>query len=316
MKGLMKVGGIIVILMIIGLVCGCPVDPSDQVMITINDIGDEFDDYYATVALTDPKDPATPVAAAKPKKISKGKVSELEMLDAADPNKLFGKKGNYHLLLIITNDYDMTQSPPQYFGQSGQKSIVKGSQSFNADIFSPPVSDSKPAPQPPANNFGTYTAPVNYDDAGNSKAFVETVELGVDRFYIKDNTNGVGVTPDDINFRIDSWEEVSPPAAQAQTYPKAYKFSGKIISAYTNTGGTGVAAGGYIPSTKTAPGFTMSDVNVNGNGPTCVMYIYFNGSTGNITFVRTAFTKTLTGAAPAVVTGDDGQPRVYSKTGN
>jgi hypothetical protein len=291
MKNAIKVVGIIAMLAVIGLISSCEVDPEDQVMITITGIPAAFNDSYAMVLLCNSQDGGDAVAGSFYKRITGGQVSNVEMLDAKDTKKAFGKNGNYHVALDI-NSAQNGEGSDLYTGiTTSKKSVVKGENTYNTELFYPDIIDYAGAPS--LNNFGIYTTTYS--------GITETIELSATSFYIKDDSNGAGNTPDDLTFTITSWEEATPPAAIAATYPKAYKFGGKITAASSD-------GDDYIPSPKTAPGFADSDINVT----TCYMYIYFNGETGSITFVRTAFTKSAT-VVPDVVTGSDSANRVYTK---
>jgi hypothetical protein len=323
MRNLIKMLGIIAILAIIGLTFSCELDPEDQLMVTITGIPTAYNGKYASVGLAKSNNVNDLVAIARPKSISGGQVSNLEMLD--DDGTLFVKDGNYYVVLLINASQDLT-GEDLYSGISGVKALKKGSNSFTADLFYPELKEpSTPDPdKPSANNFGTYTTSVSYSAGGTSKNFTETIVLSENSFYIKDNTNGDSATPDDLTFKITSWEEATPPATIATTYPKAYKFSGKITGAFNDTSNADFTRGDYLPSSKTAPStgeflvgtaFAEADAKADESGPTCYMYIYFNGDTGNITFVRTSFTKSATGS-PKVITDDAGANRVYTKSNN
>jgi hypothetical protein len=309
MRNLIKMLGIIAILAIIGLTFSCEVAPEDQVTITITSIPDGFNGKYAAVALlTDNTDENSIVAFSYyflP--IASGRVTA-EMFDT--DRKAFGKDGSYYVFILINDDEDGETEPDAYKGISRAKQgVVKGGNSFAATIFTPtmtgptvPVDPDKP----PVNNFGTYTATYAFNATVN---VTETITLTEDSFYIKDNANGAGATPDDLTFSIESWETADVPTS-VTGYTGAYKFSGKITAAHNDTANASstdaVKRGDYIPSTYTAPNFTRADIN----SATCYMYIYFKGEAGNITFVRTSFTKNGT-TVPAIVSPT--VTRVYTK---
>jgi hypothetical protein len=194
---------------------------------------------------------------------------------------------------------------------SANKKFIKGANTIPASDFFPTPKESDfpaksqppqelPPSAPPATNYGTYSG-VSYRNN-----ITETVELQPTSFRISDNSgDGDGF----LSFRIDSWEEIPsaslPAAANTGGYTGGYKFKGKI---------TGQK--GYVPSNQTAPaaaGFSSSDVN----GPDCWMSIYFKGETGDITFIRTPFSKTSTTAGVVenntAADGGNGLVRTYTK---
>lgn len=304
MKNVVKMLGIIALVAIIGLAVGCSVDPDEQTLITITDLPDGYDGSYAYLGVyeNDPQtngDAAKLLATGRPKIIQAGVVDKIPLID--DKGEMAKVKQGY-ILLVVNKLIDMS-GDDIYSGVTDKAwPLGEGEVSFKANQFTPPM---PPRKVPVSNNFGTYTVKLSDADDAN----IETVVLSEGELYIKDDTNGAGKTPDDLKFKIITWEEVTPPSAVVGTFPKGYKFSGKIISAYDD-------GSDYIPSTYTAPGTTMADVKADESGPTFYMYIYFSGETGSITFVRTAFTKKAD-ETPNIVIIHGSSPaknRVYTKS--
>jgi len=316
MKNKIKMLGIIAIIAIIGLAVGCgPADPEDQIQIEITDFPSGANNYYAYILIGDTTAGTTSAQADSSSKIEGGKVNCLMI----DEKGAFGKKGNYNIAIYIDKDSTtvMQASSGQaefFFYTPSKVAVEKGANSFPAsslksldgkvvsDFFS---NDSSPA----KSNYGTYSVTYKNDSGVN---ITETVTLDVDKFNISDSTGGKtpgAADADKLNFKIESWDELTTGIPTG--YTGGYKFTGRILSQQ-----------GYIPSTYTAPtssGFSTtnlaSDVKTDGTGTVCWMYIYFTGGTGEITFIRTAFSRTGGTETKAIINDNntDKNPRVYKK---
>jgi len=318
MKNLFKVLGIIAMIAVVGLAVSCEVDPEDQVKISISGIGDGANGLYAFFALSPGKDKGNLAAMSDSNnKISKGGLNTYMVDTDAKP---FDKEGNYFVLVLIHDELitnDNIKDTKYTFYTSSPVKIVKGTNSFTADqfkddsattledAFATSVPDEN---KPTANDYGTYTTTYK-NNAGTD--ITETVVLTDTSFNISDNTGGkTGSAADHLNFKIENWEKVTVPTTLSG-YTGGYKFTGRILDQSE-----------YVPSSKTAPaasGFSeanrATDVKADGTGTVCWMYIYFKGDVGNITFVRSAFSRTGSTENSSIVTGSETPPqnRVYTK---
>jgi len=301
MKNMIKVWGIIAILAIIGLGVACSeADPEKQTTVTVIGLPEGVDGYDLNVLFTkdDSLSDGWEASAASPKPVVNGK-STVQMSNDKGAWDADGKQYYAWIELIdggVKKHTGRSDSKMTIYTGANQWDLSDTSTFFFT--FNPKLPSAAP-PAPPATNYGTYTT--TYTNQSN-KSITETVTLtaGVngnnDIFYISDNeTNPV----DFLNFRIDSWTEVSVPTDQP-TYTGAWKFTGKILSQKS-----------YTPSGQTAPGFSTADVKADGTGPECWMYIYFKGTAPNITFIRTPFSKS--GNLNEGIVSGTGGPRVYTK---
>jgi len=327
MKNICKFLGIIAAVAVIGFVtsCGEP-DAEDRIEITIHGLPSAANGYWARVELyakskgvTAGNVDQTPNDAnSRVRRAIRGGETTVEMEHSG---KNFADAGDYVIqLLIYDNEPGKTPEVLYYNGLTASEALSKGNNRIAASKFSPdlpsvtfpplatpvPPQEQLPPSAPPATNYGTYS--------GESfrTNITETVILQPTSFFITDNSNAVGKSPDSLTFRIDSWAEISagdlPSEANTGGYTGGYKFKGKITA----------ATSGYVPSLQTAPNFSLTnDVKADGSGPDCWMSIYFKGATGDITFIRTPFSKTEnTGGVVSNNTtnnGGNGKVRVYSR---
>jgi len=309
MKNICKFLGIIAAVAVIGFVtsCGEP-DPEDRIEIQITGLPSGANGYYSRVSLAKAAadfSATGSLASSSARKPIRNSTTTSEMVQSG---KNFADAGSYIVRLEIYQSETPGGSTETsvYDGMtSGNRSIIKGTNVINVDLFTPDIFNVavfKPTTpeQPPANNFGNYTTTYLLTSSGGN--VTETVALSQAEFKISDTTN------DSLTFEISKWETIPaaslPTEATSGGYTGGYKFTGKITQ----------ATSGYVPSLKTAPGFTMAtDVKADKSGPECYMSIYFKGDTGSITFIRTPFSKTNGTANSGVVTGDDNNVRVYTK---
>jgi len=333
MKNICKFLGIIAAVAVIGFVtsCGEP-DPDKQIQIEITEMPSSANDYFVVVSIYDTGTPTTINAGQVPsiarssvaRKISGGMARGEMVVFKGTSQENFDKEDNYFVRFELYPDAAkaQTQAIPDltYSGTTGNKvKIIKGVNVIKAltgataldpiptSTNIPPLT-TEPAPPvtqpPPANNFGTYSGQsFNY-------TVIETVVLSSSSFKISDNS---GTGADSLNFRIDFWEEIPaaslPADATSNGYTGGYKFKGKILS----------ATSGYLPSNQTAPssaGFSAADANAAGSGPDCWMSMYFTGATGDITFIRTPFSKTSATAGVVKNNPPQNALRVYTKAAN
>jgi len=155
----------------------------------------------------------------------------------------------------------------------------------------------------PAEYLGTYT--VTYPITGGNQ--VETIAFTKNTFNISDDTKKTDGTSANshLHFTITDWDDtVTTPATYATDFPKAFKFTGKIVEATAD----------YVPSMKTAPDFVLAtDVKSDGTGPDCWMFLYI--SADGKKFVRSAFSKTgKDNKADPIKNNADSKDRVYTKS--
>jgi len=156
---------------------------------------------------------------------------------------------------------------------------------------------------------GVYS--YTYDKAANGTGgTTETIELSSNTFNIWDTSKGAKDKTEAetkgsyLKFTITKWENDTTPDTLKDTYPNAFKFTGKILSQKD-----------YVPSTYTVPNGDANDVKANGSGPDFIMYLYFDinavDEDGNaeIIFLRSSFSKD--GANKAIVSPTEN--RVYTK---
>jgi len=306
MKNVIKMLGIIALLAIIGVMVGCSVDADDQTTITIKDIPDAYNDAYAAVVIFEDATLAKVLGTTLYAKPVKGGVAkEIAMYDDAGAMVIV-KQG---IIALYINKAETMDGEDLYLGITDKpKTLGKGGYEVSAFDFVPDITKVKPAgtpTTPAATNYGEYS--VTYKNASNVE-ITETITLSETQFKISDNTDGrTGDAADYLDFSIEKWEAATVPE-EYNDYTGAYKFTGKILGQK-----------GYVPSTKTAPaasGFTdatvAADVKADGTGTTCWMYLYFKGETGNITFIRTAFSKGSVDNKDIITDGTKA-PRVYKK---
>jgi len=326
MKNICKFLGIIAAVAVIGFVTGCgEPDPDDRIQINITGLPEASNGFYTRLELYEKKEDIGVKGALASSSVRKGISANKTTSEMVQSGKNFDDTSSWYFvrLEIYENETGAAPDTRYYDGvTSANKKFAKGQNTITAAEFFPvPKETDFPAkgnqqPQlppsaPPATNYGTYSG-VSFRNN-----VTETVVLQPDSFVISDNSR----TPQDsLTFRIDSWEEISTITdsdAKAGGYTKGYKFKGKIIAATSMNPPTGTEPG-YVPSLQTAPNFNSDDVKADGTGPDCWMSIYFKGEIGNITFIRTPFSKTstTTGVVKNNTTnnGGNGLVRSYTKS--
>jgi hypothetical protein len=137
------------------------------------------------------------------------------------------------------------------------------------------------------------------------KIITEIIHLDEDRFQIMDNDLSVPGVHDILDFAISKWEPIDTPDKYKTVYPYAFKITGKVMNAYPQGGG----GTPYLYGTKTAPGFTASDLN----STECWMYLYFNYTRfkEEISLIRTAFSKAGNLNENVIIDTNNNLARVY-----
>jgi hypothetical protein len=169
--------------------------------------------------------------------------------------------------------------------------------------------------QIPPEYRGAYTAD-NYTSATNK--VVETIQFGNATFNIWDTSQAASTYEDAmtkgdfLNFTLTKWEVTNTPDAYKTTYPKALKFTGRILKqkGYVPSKWTAPEDNGFPPSTNTAG--IAAIVKEDGTGTLVTMYIYFNETATGITFVRTAYTLNTTLPSVVTSTGKPNEARVFT----
>jgi len=326
MKSMMKMVGIIAVLALIGLVSGCEqeVDPEDQTLITVTEIPLGFEGMYASVTISDKlvTDPSYKIIATSYiRKIVGGAVT-CDMKD--EKGKAAIVEQGYVIIGIAK-----TQTDKEYVYAGSSTSPVALGKSAQTKktaelLLVPDINDASKEFEnleaaPSEANFGTYIALKNNSTAG----VTETIVFTKTTFDIFESTG------DTFTFNIEKWENATTPdtpSGTAATYPKAYKFTGKITSA--KKGGTdsdsnvtstpisstdtSTGALGYFLSSNTAPEIKPSDMN----NTEVWMYLYCKeDNKGNITeFVRSSFNKEgQVGASGTAGQGFDSTTKEYKK---
>jgi len=292
MKNVIRVFGIIAMIAVIGLV-SCGVDPDDQTYIKI-DLPEGYDEAFAAVIIYDDIKGTNTLAISRAKEISGNSVSLALFKDNGDA--IVVDKGVVGLVICTDSSMDKDKGEILYAGATeAVLNLGKGEQTIPIEKFIPAIKAIKKQ-APAATNYGSYKTTYTL----NNVSVTEIIELSQTEFKISDDSQSSG-TADHLYFKITGWETANVPE-DYPSYTGAYKFTGKITSNQ-----------GYISATsKTAPGFAATDANDKESGPECWMYIYFKGTTGDITFIRTAFSKAAK-INNGVVTGSDNKARVYTK---
>jgi len=315
MKNAVKILGIIAAIAVIGIFAGCgPAEPDDQTRIALDLEG--YDGTFATVMifdsipkeLPDPNDLTTlnnlttindkkvkTLAYSSPKEFDDGYVSlplfEMKKKAAGYEKTADAVTVDKGVVALWINSSENMKGDELYKGKT-ERVVALGKGTYTIDIkdFTPTLKSKVPDSE----YLKTYEA--SYTNS-NSKAVVETIKLTKTRFYVSDDVN---TTKDYLDFKIERWDEVDvPEGANYSGYDGAYRFTGKIVGQKN-----------YVPSTYTAPKFSKDDVDADGNGPTCWMYIYFKKSGNDITFIRSSFSKSGN-VNSGLVIGGDNKPRVY-----
>jgi hypothetical protein len=311
MKNICKFLGIIAAVAVIGLVTGCgEPDAADRIDISISGLPTTANGFFAQIQIyttaeyNKGKQNAVNSAISSALAPIAANTAKGEMVHSG---KNFDDEGSYYVRLTVYETRVTAEVTPLYDGWTrANQGLIKGNNPLAIDLFDPPISEARFPEPPPATNYGTYTG------TGYSATVTEKIVLQQTSFVVSDNSKPAGETPDSLTLRIDNWEIIPaaslPPEATSGGYTGGYKFTGKLTA----------TTSGYIPSTQTAPNFVADDVKADGSGPDVWMSIYFKGDEGNITFIRTPFSKTGNVNAgvvksnpvpPATV----GEVRVYTK---